>query len=85
MEEYQTEMAKFKAGLRGDEPEKPSDPVMKKPKKLAEPTPIPDDMSNYVDFLHPWGGTRRDAAILMLMFLGFVGATALALRSQDIG
>ncbi|MBD0370226.1 MAG: FHA domain-containing protein [Pyrinomonadaceae bacterium] len=84
MEEYQTEMVKYRNKLRADEPVKPVDPATEKPKKLSEPAPIPDDMSDYVDFLHPWGSVRLDAALLLVMFIGFVGGTAAVLRSQDI-
>ncbi|HEX8143745.1 MAG TPA: FHA domain-containing protein [Pyrinomonadaceae bacterium] len=46
---------------------------------------IPDDLSNYVDFLHPWGNVLLNPIVLMLMFFALIAATIMALRSQDIG
>jgi hypothetical protein len=51
---------------------------------VAEARKVPDDLSGYVDFLHPWGGAAADAGVLLLMFFGLTAATVLALRSQDI-
>ncbi|MGB8510868.1 MAG: FHA domain-containing protein [Pyrinomonadaceae bacterium] len=45
---------------------------------------VPDDLSNYVDFLHPWGGPWLNASMLLLMFLGFTAATVGVLKAQDI-
>ena len=44
-----------------------------------------ENLSRYIDFLHPWGGRLSDALILLAMFFGLLGATLFALRSQDIG
>lgn len=46
---------------------------------------IPDDLSSYVDFLHPWGNVVLNPIVLLLMFFGLLLATIIALRSQDIG
>jgi hypothetical protein len=65
-----------------------------KPPKAPQPGPapkvprvekIPEDLSNFVDFLHPWGGIVLNPAVLLLMFLGLTGATVVALRMQDVG
>jgi hypothetical protein len=47
--------------------------------------PLPDDLSGYVDFLHPWGNRWLNPLVLLVMFLGLTGGTIIALRSQDIG
>ena len=45
---------------------------------------VPEDLSDYVDFLHPWGGLWLDPSILCLMFLGLTAATVGVLRAQDV-
>ena len=45
---------------------------------------IPDDLSNYIAFKHPWGNIILDPFVLILMFFGLVIATIIALRAQDI-
>lgn len=85
METYQTEMGKYQRGLIRSEPPKPKAPEPDPVPAKATVAKIPDDLSEYVDFLHPWGGTWLNPLVLLLMFLGFVGATLRTLRSQDIG
>jgi ABC transport system ATP-binding/permease protein len=84
MESYQTEMAKYQRGLIKTEPRKPRAPEPDPAPAKAQVEKIPDDLSAYVDFLHPWGALWLDPLILVIMFLGFVGATLRTLRSQDI-
>jgi hypothetical protein len=45
---------------------------------------VPDDVSNYVDFLHPWGGHGVNLGILVTMFFFFLIGTVLVLRVQDV-
>jgi hypothetical protein len=85
METYQTEMAKYQRGQISSEPQKPRAPSPDPAPAKATVEKIPDDLSEYVDFLHPWGGAWLNPLVLMVMFLGFVGATLRTLRSQDIG
>lgn len=85
MEAYQSEMGKYQRGLIQSEPRKPSPPEPNRVPAKATIEKIPDDLSEYVDFLHPWGGAWLDPLVLLLMFLVFVGATLRTLRSQDIG
>jgi len=46
---------------------------------------VPKDLSNYVDFLHPWGNVALNPLVLIIMFFGLIIATVLALKAQDIG
>ena len=85
METYQTQMARYQRGLIRAEPRKPKAPESDPAPAKAKVAKIPDDLSEYVDFLHPWGSTWLNPLVLLLMFLGFVGATLRTLRSQDIG
>ncbi|HEX8843098.1 MAG TPA: FHA domain-containing protein [Pyrinomonadaceae bacterium] len=84
MDQYQED---FKKALQTRSAE-PTKPEMPKLKPAPEPSPAvkqPEDLSNYVDFLHPWGGRLRNVLILLSMFFGLLIATLFALRSQDIG
>ena len=84
MDEYPSEVAKARAAGRG-EPPKPEAPAMKEPPEVKKAVPIPPDLSDRIDFLHPWGSVWGDIAVLALMFFLPVGATVVTLRSQDIG
>lgn len=59
--------------------------------KLDEPPPIknavkmPENLSGYVNFLHPWMHEILNQLVLMLMFFVLVLATLIVLRLQDIG
>jgi ABC-type multidrug transport system ATPase subunit/pSer/pThr/pTyr-binding forkhead associated (FHA) protein len=52
---------------------------------VPEAEKIPDDLSSYVDFLHPWGNVLLNPIVLIIMFFSLIAATIMALRSQDIG
>ncbi|MCC7306805.1 MAG: hypothetical protein IT173_04520, partial [Acidobacteria bacterium] len=44
---------------------------------------LPDDLSGYVTFLHPWMNEVVNQIVLMLMFGMFVAATLIVLRLKD--
>ena len=85
MEQYQTDVEKYKTGQLSTEPPKPQAPTLGKPPQVSEAVEIPDDLNGYIDFLHPWGGVWLNPAVLLLMFFGLVIAGIVTLRSQDIG
>jgi ABC-type multidrug transport system ATPase subunit/pSer/pThr/pTyr-binding forkhead associated (FHA) protein len=84
MDKYQEDLQAAMQG-RGSKPTKPEMPKLKAAPEPKDAVPQPDDLKNYVDFLHPWGSRLRNALILLGMFFGLLGATLFALRSQDIG
>jgi ABC-type multidrug transport system ATPase subunit/pSer/pThr/pTyr-binding forkhead associated (FHA) protein len=84
MDKYQEDLQDSMQG-RGSKPEKPEPPKLKAAPEPKDAVPQPDDLKNYVDFLHPWGSRLLNALILLGMFFGLLGATLVALRSQDIG
>jgi hypothetical protein len=90
-EQFRKEMDKYQEDLQaamrgqGDKPEKPEPPKLKEAPQLKDAVKQPEDLSSYIDFLHPWGGRLTNALILLGMFFGLLGATLFALRSQDIG
>jgi ABC-type multidrug transport system ATPase subunit len=57
--------------------------------KLEQSTNVPDvknisdDLSGYVTFKHPWGGYLIDPGVLLIMLLGLVVMTLIALRAED--
>ena len=79
MDEYQKEL------LNRGSPKKPTPPAPGPAPEIAEAVRVPDNLSNYVDFLHPWGGNLTNLGVLLTMLLVFLGATGIALRAQDIG
>ncbi len=79
MDEYQKDL------LNRGSPAKPTPPVLGPAPEIAAAVRVPDDLSNYVDFLHPWGGNFTNLGVLFAMLLFFLGATGVALRAQDIG
>ncbi|MEP6743088.1 MAG: FHA domain-containing protein [bacterium] len=79
MDQYQKDL------LNRGSPTKPTAPKLGPAPKIAEATRIPDNLSNSVDFLHPWGGHLTNLGVLLTMLLIFLGATGIALRAQDIG
>jgi hypothetical protein len=74
-----------KALLKGESPVKPTAPKPGPPPEVAQATKIPDDLSGFVDFLHPWGGHWTNLGVLLAMLFVLLCATGIALRTQDIG
>ena len=85
MDQYQIDMKKYASGQLKSEPGKPTQPTLEEPPKIDEAVPIPDDLSGYVDFLHPWGGVWVNPAALLLMFFGLIVGSIVIWRAQDIG
>ena len=78
MEDYQKELATGNTG------KKPATPKLGPVPEIPTAKKIPDDLSSYVDFLHPWGSHVLDMGILVVMFFTFFIATIVALKSQDV-
>jgi hypothetical protein len=79
LEEYKRKMRNYMADLKqGLSAAEPSPPELKSPEKL------PDDLSGYVNFLHPWMHSGINQIVLLFMFFGLVLATLIVLRAQDI-
>ncbi len=62
-----------------------SAPKLDDPPKIRDAVKIPEDLSGYVNFLHPWMNEILNQMVLMLMFFMLVLATLIVLRLQDIG
>jgi len=78
MEDYQKDL------LSGRSTKKPATPKLGPVPEIPAAKKIPDDLSTYVDFLHPWGSRVFDLGVLVAMFFTFLVATIIALRTQDV-
>jgi hypothetical protein len=78
MEDYQKELA------TGQQPKKPATPKLGPVPEIPAAEKVPDDLSNYIDFLHPWGGHIVNVGVLTFMLFAFFIATIVALRIQDV-
>jgi ABC transport system ATP-binding/permease protein len=63
---------------------RPEAPKLGKAPDVPAAEKIPDNLSGYINFLHPWGNILLDPFVLMVMFFGLVIATIITLRAQDI-
>ncbi|HWP53645.1 MAG TPA: FHA domain-containing protein [Pyrinomonadaceae bacterium] len=83
--EYERKMKDYikdlQSGVQSNQPEAPK---LKPVPKIHEADKLPEDLSNYINFLHPWGNAILDPFVLMVMFFGLVIATIISLRAQDI-
>ena len=52
----------------GRQSDQPNAPKLKDPPKVKGAEKIPEDVSNYISFLHPWGNKIIDPFVLMFMF-----------------
>ncbi|HEY0545001.1 MAG TPA: FHA domain-containing protein [Pyrinomonadaceae bacterium] len=84
--DYQKDMEDYQSNLqKGISSDKPTAPEMAQPPPIGTAKKVPDNLSNYVDFLHPWGNIIVNPIVLLIMFFGLVIFTIVALRAQDIG
>jgi ABC-type multidrug transport system ATPase subunit/predicted component of type VI protein secretion system len=78
MEDYMTDLQSGRSGT------KPKAPEMKPVPKIKDAVKVPEDRSNYVNFLHPWMDEVLNQIVLMLMFFILFVTTLIVLRMQDI-
>ncbi len=78
---YQQEMRQY---LQKPTGAPPSSPKLASPPEVAPAVKVNEDLTSYIDFLHPWGGAIIDPLVLFAMLVVFVGATVVTLRAQDI-
>jgi hypothetical protein len=63
----------------------PAIPHPIEPAAIPPPKTIPEDLSGYIVFLHPWMNEVLNQLVLMLMFGILVIITVIVLRLQDVG
>ena len=85
MKEYERKMKDYVKDLQsGVQSTQPVAPTLKPVPEVHDADKLPEDLSNYVGFLHPWGNIIVDPFVLLLMFFVLVIATIITLRAQDI-
>jgi ABC-type multidrug transport system ATPase subunit/pSer/pThr/pTyr-binding forkhead associated (FHA) protein len=83
--EYERKMKDYVSELQsGQQATQPTAPKLKPVPEVHDAEKLPEDLSNYVNFLHPWGNIFLDPFVLILMFFSMVIATIVTLRAQDI-
>ena len=83
--EYERKMKDYVKELQSNQQAtQPEAPKLKDPPEVPEAKKIPEDLSEYINFLHPWGHWILDPIALILMFFALVIATIITLRAQDI-
>ncbi len=83
---------KFEDDMKSYLQQAPYNPGLEQPKapKLDAVPEVPpakkidEDLSSYINFLHPWGHVLFDPIVLLLMFFVLAISTIVALRAQDI-
>jgi ABC-type multidrug transport system ATPase subunit len=83
--EYERKMKDYMKDLQsGQQADQPAAPKLKPAPEVHPAEKIPEDLSSYINFLHPWGNIVVDPLVLILMFFSLVIATIITLRAQDI-
>lgn len=84
-EVFEKKMTAYKDELaNGRSTGKPTAPKLGPAPSAGEARKLPDDLSGYVDFLHPYGGVRFNVVVLLAMFCALATACVLVLRAQDV-
>jgi ABC-type multidrug transport system ATPase subunit/pSer/pThr/pTyr-binding forkhead associated (FHA) protein len=85
MKEYERKMKDYVKDLQGGvQGTQPVAPKLKPVPEVHDAEKLPEDLSIYVNFLHPWGNIIGDPLVLIVMFFFLVIATIITLRAQDI-
>ena len=83
--EYERKMKDYVKDLQsGQQADQPAAPKLKPAPEVHPAEKIPEDLSSYINFLHPWGNIVVDPLVLIVMFFSLVIATIITLRAQDI-
>jgi len=85
LKDYERKMKDYVKDLQsGVQSTQPDAPKLKPVPEVHDAEKLPEDLSNYVNFLHPWGNIIGDPLVLIMMFFVLVIATIITLRAQDI-
>lgn len=83
IEKFEADVEDYKRAARVFQNDPVSNPLPKEP-ELPAAKKIPEDLSAYVTFLHPWMNEIVNQIVLMLMFGILVIVTLVVLRLQDL-
>jgi ABC-type multidrug transport system ATPase subunit/pSer/pThr/pTyr-binding forkhead associated (FHA) protein len=85
LKDYEKKMKDYVEDLKAQrQSDQPPVPKLKDTPEVKGAEKVPENLSNYISFLHPWGFWFLDPFVLLLMFFGLVIATIVTLRAQDI-
>jgi len=85
-DKYKNDLEKYLSEIKsGQSATEPKSPEMKPAPEIKPAVKVPENLSAYVNFLHPWMNEILNQIVLMLMFFMLVLATLIVLRLQDIG
>lgn len=85
-DKYRDDMKNYLDNVKqGQSATEPKQPEMKPAPEVKAAVKVPEDLSRYVNFLHPWMNEILNQIVLMLMFFMLVIATLIVLRLQDTG
>lgn len=79
IDQYKRDMRNYLANI--DQGIKSSEP---KPPEVKTPEKLPENKSDYVNFLHPWMNVGLNEIVLLVMFAGLMIITLLVMRSRDM-
>lgn len=86
LDEYQSDSQKklenYEANLRNGQIAAPPD--LDAPPPIGDAKNIPEDLSGYITFLHPWMNEVLNQIVLMIMFFMLTVAALIVLRLQDL-
>ncbi len=82
VEDFRLGLDEFKKAARAFQADPINAPTPQEP-EMGKLKPIPDDLSGYITFLHPWMNEVVNQIVLMLMLGLLVLATLFVLRLQD--
>lgn len=83
IEKFKADVEEYKKAARAFQADPIGNPTPKEP-ELGTVKTVPDDLSPYVTFLHPWMNEVVNQIVLMLMFGILVLFTLIVLRLQDL-
>lgn len=82
---FEGEMQEYVKKLQtGQNVSPPVAPKLGEAPQIPPARKVPEDLSNYIDFLHPWGGLWINVSVLVFMFCAFCLGAILALRARDV-
>jgi hypothetical protein len=81
--EVRTKFEQYQNQVRNGQ--NPPAPMVDEPPAIPAAKKIPQDLSHYISFLHPWMNEVLNQVVLMLMFGIMVFMTLIILRLQDVG
>lgn len=83
IEKFKADLEEYKKAARAFQADPMNNPTPQEP-EMGEIRTVPDNLSAYVSFLHPWMNEVVNQLVLMIMFGMLVVVTLIVLRLQDL-